>query len=64
MASASIGQRSVRFVSFDEEIKDYDIVRALLVSFDEEEIERVQAMYGWLFLEMSPLLRKQRMDLF
>ena len=49
MASASLGQRSVKF-TFKEDVKDYDIVRALLVSFDEEDIERVQAMPGHIWL--------------
>ena len=49
MASASVGQRSIKFL-FDEEVKDYDVVRALLVSFDEEEIERVQAMPGHVWV--------------
>ena len=50
MASASVGQRSVKFLFDEEEIKDYDVVRALLVSFDEEEIERVQAMPGHIWV--------------
>ena len=49
MASASVGQRSIKF-SFEEDVKDFDVVRALLVSFDEEEIERVQAMPGHVWL--------------
>ena len=49
LASASLGQRSVKF-TFQEEVKDYHIVRALLVSFDEEEIERMQAMPGHIWL--------------
>ena len=35
MASASVGQRSIKFSFDEEEVKDFDIVRALLVSFDE-----------------------------
>ena len=49
MASASVGQRSIKF-SFEEDVKDFDVVRALLVLFDEEEIERVQAMPGHVWL--------------
>ena len=49
LASASLGQRSVKF-TFQEDVKDYDIVRALLVSFDKEDIERVQSMPGHIWL--------------
>ena len=60
MASASLGQRSVKF-TFQEDVKDYDIVRALLVSFDEEDIERVQAMPGhiWLVICKNATLAKE-----
>ena len=34
----------------EEDVKDFDVVRVLLVSFDEEEIERVQAMPGHVWL--------------
>ena len=50
MASMSVGQRSIKFLFDEEEVKDYDVVRALLVSFDEEEIERVQAMPGHVWV--------------
>lgn len=60
MASAYLGQRSVKF-TFAEEVKDYDIVRALLVSFDKEDIERVQAMPGnvWLVIFKNATLAKE-----
>lgn len=38
-------------------------MRALLVSFDQEEIEHVQAMCGWSFLKMQPWQKKPPMAL-
>ena len=49
MASASLKQRSIKFPA-PPEVKDYEIVLALLVSFKECEIECVQPMLGHVWL--------------
>ena len=49
MASAELKYRSVKFYCADN-VKDFDIVRALMVQCDTEDIERVQPMPGsWFF---------------
>ena len=45
MASAELKYRSVKF-TVEEPVKDYDIVRALIVQYDEMDIERVHPMPG------------------
>ena len=45
MALAELKYRSVKF-TVEEPVKDYDIVRALIVQYDEMDIERVHPMPG------------------
>ena len=49
MASMNIKQRSIQFAA-PPEVQDYEIVLALLVSFEENEIECVQPMPGHVWL--------------
>ena len=44
MASMKLKYRSVKFKCEDKDVKDVDIVRALMVQCDVEEIERVHPM--------------------
>ena len=46
MASMKLKYRSVKFKCEDKDVKDVDIVRALMVQCDVEEIERVHPMPG------------------
>ena len=46
MASMNLKYRSVKFMCEDKDVRDVDIVRALMVQCDVEEIERVHPMPG------------------
>ena len=46
MASMNLKYRSVKFMCEDKDVRDVDIVRALMVQCDVDEIERVHPMPG------------------
>ena len=46
MASMNLKYRSVKFMCEDKEIQDVDIVRALMVQCDVDDIDRVHPMSG------------------
>ena len=46
MVNNNLKYRSVKFVSANPEVKDVDIVRALMVQCDVDDIERVHPMPG------------------
>ena len=46
MASMNLKYRSVKFMCEDKEIQDVDIVRALTVQCDVDDIDRVHPMPG------------------
>lgn len=64
MASTILKYGSVNFVCADREVSDVDIVRALMVQFDLEEIERVHPMPGnyWVVTFTTPELAEDALN--
>ena len=56
--------RSVKFECKDAEVKDVDIVRALMVQCDVADIERVHTMPGnyWVVVFSTPELAEEAMN--